>query len=133
MGSNPDKLEDPICEVCKKKAKKRVVWVKIKKSDFDQPIICICEKCVFRLPYDLQSKIIRNIDDASTNKMVVDALKNSSHQLKLNTGFCVLLEGSPMHQFHKFGSGCSLKHVKKAVKAIDQGIYAIYENGCEIT
>jgi hypothetical protein len=86
------------CRVCDKKAKKKKLGLPVYNPSYlCTEYTCICEQCISRLPYDLQTIIIRKAQAETISPkfslMVINALKNTGRQYKLNRGWALLFSG----------------------------------------
>lgn len=128
----------PICSVCNKKANKRKLFLPIRDS-----ILmginnrCLCEKCFLRLPYDLHIPIIKNAESKNNdeesigfNALIINALKNSDYRMKLNKGYCILLNA----RHKRFVKYIAKRNFKDALlKYSSLPIYASFFNGHKIS
>ena len=124
------------CSICDKRANGRKLFVPIR-----DPIHtgitdeCICEKCYFCLPYDLQATMRSNAATQSkreknlkTNMIVTEALRNSNRKSDFNYGYCILFV-HPM-LFDKYRYKRTFKEALSQYSSLD--VYSTFKDGRKI-
>jgi len=78
--------------------------------------VCICENCLKRLPNDLYTRLIKEVQlekiDPKFSYMIINALKNTNPQNKLNSGWCLFYSGKNGHDLRQ-SRICKLQYFKK--------------------
>lgn len=93
------------CAVCKKVPKGKKIGVPMYHPSYgSKEWVWLCDDCMYRLPHDLYILMVKQAQaetiDPKFSSMVINALKNTSRQYKLNQGWCLLHSGQNGFDWH---------------------------------
>jgi len=127
-------IDRPRCVVCGRRVNEKKIFFDLKDPiQLNLETVCMCEKCVFRLPSELGTKVIRASQASSLPPefaiLIVDALKNTKgSRIDLNDNYCILLD-SDVKENRKFIKSTSYRQCLRNHDKRINSVHSVYLNG----